>query len=345
MKSLYLSILALLAVSSVSGQILNQTDHAPANGDTYSMQQCDSLNITPGGSGAGTVWNFSAIVIHTAAVTNFSTVASTTPSYPAGCQATGSSTTDLVYTLATATDLKYFGGNFKVQAYSGNLVYSSGAIYGVYPMSLNTSSTSPISGSISVTSPNLSGTFTGSSKVMADGTGTLQFPGGSAGTFTNVIRVVTTQTLNYTATVAGDIILKTYHYFMPGIKAPLLTISQKTITTAFPPSTTTESVITVNKDYMAPPVNTVSVNENRKPVLEMSIFPNPSSSSVNFTTESQLVKDLLIYDVTGKLVEKQSFIAGKLKVDVSGYNNGLYLYSVVNAGGEMLKSGKIAVNH
>ncbi|MES2680693.1 MAG: T9SS type A sorting domain-containing protein [Bacteroidota bacterium] len=345
MKNLYFSILILAAGFTMRGQTLNQTNHAPANGDTYSTWQCDSLNITPGGTGAGTLWNFSAIVIHTAAVTNFSTVASTTSGYPAGCQATGSSTNDLVYTASTAADLKYYGGNFKVQSYSGNLIYSTPGIYGVYPMSLNSTSSATIAGSISVVNPPVSGTFSGNSIVVADGTGTLQLPGGSAGTFTNVIRVVTTQTLNYNATVTGDIILKNYNYYQAGIKAPLMTISQKTIVITFPPTVLTESVITINKDYMAPPVSTLSVNDPRKQVIEMSVYPNPSSGYVYFSTENQSPKDVLVYDVTGKLVEKQSFVNGKIKLDVSTFNNGLYIYSVINNNGETLKSGKVAVSH
>ncbi len=345
MKNLYLSILMLAAGLSVNGQTLNQANHAPANGDTYSTWQCDSLNVSPGGTGAGMLWNFSAIVIHTTAVTNFSTVASTTSGYPAGCQATGSSTNDLVYTASTAADLKYYGGNFKVQSYSGNLVYSSPGIYGVYPMSLNTTSNNTIAGSISVVNPPVSGTFSGNSMVIADGTGTLQLPGGSAGTFTNVIRVVTTQTLNYNATVTGDIILKSYNYYEAGIKAPLLTISQKTIVITFPPTVLTESVITINKDYLAPPVSTLSVNESGKQFIELSVYPNPSSAYVYFATENHSPKDVMVFDVTGKLVEKQSFVNGKLKLDVSAYNNGLYIYSVVNSVGETLKSGKVAVSH
>jgi hypothetical protein len=345
MKNFYLSILMLATGLSVNGQTLNQTNHAPANGDTYSTWQCDSLNVNPGGTGAGTLWNFSAVVIHTSAVTNYSTVASTTSGYPAGCQATGSSTNDLAYTASTAADLKYYGGNFKVQSYSGNLVYSSPGIYGVYPMSLNSTSTAAIAGAISVVNPPVSGTFSGNSIVVADGTGTLQLPGGAAGTFTNVIRVVTTQTLNYNATVTGDIILKSYNYYQAGIKAPLMTISQKVITIVFPPTTLTETVVAINKAYLAPPASTLSVNEPGKQAIDLSVYPNPSSASVYFVTENQSPKDVMVFDVTGKLVEKQSFVNGKLKLDVSGYNNGLYIYSVVNNNGETLKSGKVAVSH
>jgi hypothetical protein len=54
---------------------------------------------------------------------------------------------------------------------------------------------------------------------------------------------------------------------------------------------------------------------------------------------------LNIYDLTGKLMETQSFTDGKVKVDVSKFNTGLYLYSVTDNNKNTLKSGKFNVAH
>jgi hypothetical protein len=54
---------------------------------------------------------------------------------------------------------------------------------------------------------------------------------------------------------------------------------------------------------------------------------------------------IYLIDVTGKLVEKQNLTDGKLKLDVSNYTTGLYMYSVIGNANQTLKSGKITVSH
>lgn len=347
MKKIYLSLFSLSAVISMSGQTLNQANNAPANGDTYSTLQCDSL-MGPGPSGANALWNFSSLMIHTGVVSNYTTIPSTTASYPSGSQVTSASLNDQAYTVSSATDLKYYGGNLKVDAVIANLVYSAPATMAVYPMSLNSTGTSTIAGTIVITAPLAqNGSFTGSSSTLADGTGTLDLPGVIAGTYSNVIRVLTLQTLNFSTQsgLSGVVTIKNYNYYSAGVKAPMLTIATKTLTNNLTPPST-QSMITVNKDYMAPPTSTVSIGENKIAAkTDVIVFPNPAANSVNFIADSQVANELFVYDVTGKMIEKQSFVSGKLKLDVSSYNNGLYIYSILNDKGQNVKTGKLAVSH
>jgi hypothetical protein len=269
-------------------------------------------------------------------------VATTAPGYPLGSQATGSSLNDLAYTTSSATDVKYYGGNIKVATVNGQLTYNAPAIIASYPTNLNTTATSAISGSITVTAPiTAPGNFTGNSSTLADGTGTLILPGGPGGTYNSVIRVLTTQTLNFSLGalgLTGTILFNTYNYYTPSIKAPLLTISNRTLTSVALP-TSTQSLVTINRDYVT------AMQEKTNALLDLSVYPNPVSNYINFSTDNLSQKNILVYDITGKLVDKQNFNSGKLKLDVSSYNNGFYLYSILNNNGEVLKTNKFVVNH
>jgi hypothetical protein len=53
----------------------------------------------------------------------------------------------------------------------------------------------------------------------------------------------------------------------------------------------------------------------------------------------------MVYDVTGNLIGSQDFNEGKLKLDVSNFSTGLYMYSIIGAENKSLKSGKISVCH
>jgi hypothetical protein len=138
--------------------------------------------------------------------------------------------------------------------------------------------------------------------------------------------------------ITGAIIFNTYNYYTPSIKAALLTIAVKTVTSSLLPAST-QSVVTINKDYI------VSLQEKINAMVDLSVYPNPVSNFINFSTDNLSQKNILVYDITGKLVDKQNFNSGKLKLDVSSYNNGFYLYSILNNNGEVLKTNKFVVNH
>jgi hypothetical protein len=343
MKKIYACMAVSLMALTVNAQTLTQATHAPTNGDMYSTKRADSVNIAPGAAGAGVTWNFGTLNIFNNLVANYTVMPSSTPGYPVGSQVAAASVNDQSYYVSSAADLLYYGGNFKVQTVNGSFTYTSPAVSHVYPMSLNSTSTAAVGGSINVPSLSMSGTFTGTSKALADGSGTLILPGGAAGTYSNVLRVVTSQTLNFTASFSSGTIIKlNYDFYTPSVKAPLLSIAMFSLTA--PPIITnpsTQTVVTVNKDYLMP---TVSIEKNKTAEVELSVFPNPSSSLINFVTADKSVKEVRIFDLTGKLVETKTLAEGGLKLDVSAYNKGVYLYSLLNQSGETVKTGKLTVN-
>lgn len=338
MKRIYLLVAGFVAGLTLNAQ-LTQANHAFATNDMWKMYQCDSTSINPGASGAGAIWNFGTITTHSSILTSYTAAAVTTTAFPTASIAVASSTADISYYSSNANGLYYSGGNIVVNPVSASLTYTAPAVYAAYPMSLNTTSSSVTGGSINVTSPTAAtGTFAGNCTVLADGTGTLNLPGGV--TFSNVTRVVTTQTINFNALVTGTVIQKNYEYFDPSTKGPLFSIKMATVSTAFTsPSTQTF----VSRAKTTTTTTTTGLSNESVSNINLTVYPNPSNAFVNFAITTGNASKLMVYDITGKLVDTRAFTDGKVKLDVSTYNTGLYIYTVTAEDGRKLKSGKITV--
>lgn len=76
----------------------------------------------------------------------------------------------------------------------------------------------------------------------------------------------------------------------------------------------------------------------------LSVYPNPSSSVVNFDIDYNKAAKVAIMDITGRMVEEVNFEFNKAQVNVSNYNKGIYLYQVTDVEGHIIKSGKVSVN-
>jgi hypothetical protein len=242
MKKIYLSIFTALAGLSLNAQTLTDANHSPAAGDNYSTYQCDSTAISAGAAGAGALWNFSTIITHSSAVSNYTAAANANASYPIPGVQVASVLSDMSFYKSTTNDLKYFGGNIVVGPVSASLIYTTAAVMAAYPMSLNTTSSSATGGSINVTAPLAqAGTFTGNSSTIADGTGTLAL---ASGTFNTVVRVVTSQTINFTTPLtSGTVTQKNYNYYNVGTKESLFSISNSTVVTSLSPSASTQTIV------------------------------------------------------------------------------------------------------
>ncbi|PBQ31448.1 hypothetical protein CNR22_06620 [Sphingobacteriaceae bacterium] len=343
MKKIYFTILSFFAVVAVNAQ-LTQANHAPANGETYQMYRCDSIATTSGASGADVSWNYATITTFSNLVRSYTAATTSNANYPQANINLASAANDLSYLASATSSLGYYGGNISVGTIAGSINYTAPAIYASYPMSLNTTTTSVTGGSISITSPfPTTGTFAGSSSAMVDASGTISLPGGI--TYTDVVRVVTNQTLNITTQFApATVFQRNYEWFAAGVKAPVFTIMTATATVLG--NTTTQTVVARNKNLTAPPTGTTTVglDENTGVNIQFSAFPNPSNTFVNFATNHPDANTVSVFDITGKLVEKQNLNEGKSKVDVSSFNKGLYLYSISSKEGKTLKSGKITVS-
>lgn len=335
MKKTLLSIAIIISAAS-QAQTLTQANSAPAAGNSYTTYQCDSTGISAGASGAGQTWNFSSIITHSLiAKAYISSVNSNTVYAPADVYVNSTTSSDNSYYKSTSNDLKYYGGNFMISTFAVSLTYTVPSIKAIYPMSLNTTTSSAVSGSVTLNG-SVNGTFTGNSGVTADATGTLVLAGK---TFTDVIRVVTTQALNASLSIGtGTVTQLTYDYYSAAAaKAPIFSISTSTIVSLA--GTSTQTLVTILKDYP-----TASINEAQQANTELNVFPNPSSSFVNFNTTNVEATKVIAYDLTGKMVVSELIEFGKAKMNVYTLSNGLYLYTVIGKNNQVLTTGKFNVS-
>ncbi len=334
MKKLYFSALSIIFGLSLNAQTLTQANHAPSNGDKYSTYQCDS-SFLPGAGTASSNWTY-ALITHSSIVNNFTTQTTANPGYPGADISVSSNTANILYYKSSPTDLKHFGGYLNLNGIAAQVTYTAPAIYASYPMSFGTTTLSNTSGSLSVLGQN--GTFTGSCNANADGTGTLSLP---SRTFTSVIRIVTSQTINFTTGFGpGTVTQKTYDYYsISDSKYPILSHSSSSVN-APPAAPSTRTFVNVQKNYQV-----VGLKENVKEEVSLNVYPNPSNSVVNFMTENVNAKTVLMYDITGKFIESQNLTNGKLILNVADYNAGLYIYKLNDGTNKTVKTGKLTVIH
>ncbi len=352
MKKFYPILFIAFGVFTTKAQ-LTQTNHAPIATDTYTNNQCDSTNITISAGGANAVWNYSSVPVRTTISISYAGSSNpTTSAFPnADVKITSSLANDTYHYKSTTNDLKYYGGSISVSVVAASLNYTAPAIYAMYPLNLNSTNTNSIAGNFGITSPlTINGTFTGTCTYSVDGSGTLTLPG-TANSYSNVLRVVTTQTMDLMSLLAnGTIRQVSYNFYSAGTKAPIFTINTATVVT--PLSTNTQTLVYINKDAVkttttAPPTQTyVTIAENTTQSIHVQLYPNPANSLVNIAAENAPSANLVsVFDITGKLVEKQYLIEGKVKLNTSEYQSGLYIYSISSKSGETLKTGKFTVTH
>ncbi len=89
---------------------------------------------------------------------------------------------------------------------------------------------------------------------------------------------------------------------------------------------------------------TVSVAENVAENIVFSAFPNPASGLVTIKHNLQADGQLMITDITGKIVKNQRIVAGSanVQVDISDLRPGVYVYSL-QSGSKRIISKKLVV--
>ena len=335
MKKTLLSIFTIIGLTG-SAQTITEANHAPMNGDVnFSTYQCDSLGITPGGSGSGQVWNFSTLTQHLSTVKNYSTVTSTNIAFNPADASVSSASNNTNYYKSATTKLNYYGGDLTIASVILNIKYSTPAVVALYPMSLNSTTTSITSGTVNTTAPlALSGAFDGTCTIVADGTGSLALP---TRTFSSVIRVVTSQTI-FASSLGTTVNTLVYDYYSPSdSKAPVFTINTSTVSSAF--GTSPQTIVTILKNY-----NLVGVNETQKSAIELSVFPNPASNLINFSTTNTEAAQVIAFDVTGRVIATEVLEMGKAKMNLSNFSTGVYLYRLVDKNKQTLTTGKFNVS-
>ncbi len=335
MKKILLSI-AIITSTATQAQTLMESTSVPAPWNpAYTIYQCDSTGVTPGASGAGQTWNFASITAHTNISKTYVSSYNSNAAYPNAYTHVSASASDDSYYTSSSNILKYYGGNILINAFSVNLIYAYPAIMGKYPMSIGTATNATVGGSLTV--GGIPGSFTGNNAFTADATGTLTLPGK---TYTDILRVVTSQALTFTSSITpGTVTQLTYNYYSASASlVPILSIATSTLQSTLG-GTSTQTLVTLLKDYQ-----TVGINELQQVNTEISVFPNPSSSFINFNTANSEASKVIAYDLTGKMVATELVEFGKAKMNVHPLSNGLYLFTVIGKNNQVINTGKFNVS-
>lgn len=326
--------------SAMQAQTLTYSNHAPAWGNIpYQTAQCDSVGVTAGASGAGVVWNYTPTNLNN--IKNYAT-SNAIPGntlYP-NCNVAVSlatSTVESSYYFTDNSTMKYYGGNMVLSGIQASLIYNTPTTYANYPMNLNSSVSSTPSGSISLNNGALTGTFTGTGSSVAAATGTLTL---GTRTFTNVVRLTTSQNLNATLSFGtATVTTVNYDYIAIGLsKAPVYSIQTSTISSTLG-GTSTQTVVVVLNNF-----TNVGLNETENTHTELSIYPNPATNIINFVTKNNDATKVIIFDVTGKIVATEVFENNRSSFNTTSLNNGLYVYTLLGNQNQTLKTGKFTVS-
>jgi hypothetical protein len=310
-----------------------QINHAPANGETFEMYQCDSTGITAGTSGTNSTWNYGALNKHNSLLQSYTVSTVNSMQYPLANVAAAASASNMSYYRSKPDTLYYYGGNIAVGAIAANLTYSSPALFAKYPMSYGAQINSTTGGSIVASQPfPANGAFSGFANVSVDGSGTLTLPGNKV--FNSTTRIVTSQTINFNLLVPGSVIQRSYDFYAVGTKAPLLSIVASTLNTQLG-GTSTQTLVFLNKGSLI-----TSNFDLSKPAFE--VYPNPAQHIINI--ESTQNAQLRILDINGRCISEMGIKTGSTKLEVGNSKPGIYtLHIVFTDGSQSIK--KIILTH
>lgn len=348
MKKVSLSTILLMGMMSQNNaQTLNQNTHAPAVGDVYTFQYADpaTLPANLGNPGTGNTFNFSTLSVYPGNSTSTGTTVASTGSasaYPNANVAVKTGTDNTFYN-SQSNKLEFYGGSLTLGGYPVTLTYTTPAVFGLYPMSLGTTNTGTVAGTINAMSNN--GNFIGTVSFTADATGTLVVPGGA--NYVNVIRVQTQQNMTFTVSfIQGTITVNQYDYYAPNYSNfpnpnnnwPVLTVQQSTVSSTVG-GTSAQTTVTINSNYQ-----TLSVNNNSPFIFtssELQISPNPANDYVQLQS-ARPVKSVEIFDITGKSIKKVN-LSSSMLLNCSDLHNGIYFIRLEEETGKIVTK-KLIIN-
>ena len=84
-------------------------------------------------------------------------------------------------------------------------------------------------------------------------------------------------------------------------------------------------------------IDNTGISEN---INNIQIYPNPASNFINISTNATEISDLIIKDMSGKVVYTDNFNS-KISINTESYSKGIYLIDVKNKNG--IYSKKITI--
>ncbi|HQQ94868.1 MAG TPA: hypothetical protein PLQ93_09955 [Bacteroidia bacterium] len=259
------------------GLILTQAANEPQVGDSSYYYVLDSSaypNILPTAvTGSNVVWNFTNLNVLGISANSAYLSPSAVPASSAYPGSTVVQKQGALYNFFKSISSPQ-AQTHMLGSESGSLsiTFTNSAMLAQYPMAYGNSFTDNVAGAFTYS---INGTFTGSVSSVADGSGTLQLPGGVV--FSNVLRVKSTQKLNLSLGIipAGTAMQTVYNYFHASKKFPLLNITYTSLNLLGSSSPTVSAVVTANSKVV-----TVGLKEEEFDQAQLPLYPNPSSEFV-----------------------------------------------------------------
>ena len=308
----------------------------PVAGDVFTLTLADTAGVLPGAGGAGTTWNFAALVASGATQVDSFLAPSATPYggvFPTATVA--------VHEILPGTNyFVYYYNNTANSVYQrlGNVkpdtvIYNPVANQFPYPLTSGTT----FSGSYYAhyRTANGSATEAGTGGGGVDGTGTLTLP---TGTYSNVIRAHSTRSENDTTYgTSTNALLQTddyYEWYQPNSYYPILSIHYEVYSvfgiTAFKKKTVA---------YRAGSNGTSGISDITASSKDgLMVYPNPSCDHTTVVYEMSEAGEsqIAIYDLTGRLMQSTAHASGAgvqtVSLATSSLPVGMYEVKVTNAG-------------
>jgi len=78
-------------------------------------------------------------------------------------------------------------------------------------------------------------------------------------------------------------------------------------------------------------------------LLKGTVYPNPATDNVNFTTSFLSYSTVTVYDVIGKIVATEEMVNGKSSLNTENFVPGIYSYRICDKEGNNISSGKFNI--
>lgn len=306
MKKIYFYAAMLLSGNTLFAQNLTRTDIGYTIGDNYTMYASDY--VSPGNSGTGVTWDLSAMTDNSQITV--STGANSGGSFPTANIKLTQSNGGAIYYNISATKMEVVG----IDAGGTVFTYTNPQTYLQFPVTATYNYTDASAATFSVSGF----AFNRTSSIQSEysGTGTLITP---EGTFTNVVRIKSTQT--NTDTYAGGTInssIVAYNWYKAGVTHELANVSDIT------GSSTSQSAY-----YTSVPAN-LGLEESE--LINLLLFPNPATGSIHINSD-EVISNVEVYQLSGELAMQQAANNTSLEMDLSALNTGMYLVKVYGKNG------------
>ena len=126
------------------------------------------------------------------------------------------------------------------------------------------------------------------------------------------------------------------------------TTSTITIDSTIQNTGTTDYIVSVTDDFGCLAIDTVALTVDDclsifdKEKETFAVYPNPASDVIHFTTTLDGTKKLLIYDLTGAVLNSD-LLVNSVELSLIDFNSGMYIYKVFDEHDDLINSGKFVV--